>query len=507
MNVFQEYKPIRNKITFLASDDALSVIWAYCQFLQIDDFHFPGEIEVLPTFLKDDVPQRFISEWELELLAKEVILNGNFVSSKGRTLRAWKTLSEIINAFKDLENKIYGSFGSPETVLVELIRISNRQFIWQANPPNTTSIIRYFKIFNRPLIDEICLEKIGLTVSQLYMCGTAFMGAFLDHPAITVPFKSDIKAIPVETAEKFLSFASRPLSELRCKLKSEQEYNANFAYAYNSLRAYPLIRMPYRGSEAIICPLTTLLFWRFTGGLYYELVGDPRFSNEFGDGLQRYVGDVIERACSNVKLQRIPEEEYLIGKVKKRSVDWIIADDGSALFIECKAKRLSLGAKVSLTDLAPLEADIDSMASAVVQVYKTLTDYLNNGYPHFPVKERKIFPAVVTLENWRMFGPVMLNKLADAVTSKIAAAGLSSEIITTMPYSIFAIEELEVALQIINSNGISGFMEGKLKNEEVRQWDWHGYMIRDYPQLFPVKKLFDKDYMEMFSELYSAQYT
>jgi hypothetical protein len=293
---------------------------------------------------------------------------------------------------------------------------------------------------------------------------------------------------------------------LRKQLNDEQEYNANFVYAYNSLRAYPLVKMSYQGNDAMVCPLMTLLYWRFTGGLYYELIGDPRFANEFGDGFQTYVGEVIERACPGPKRQRIAEQEYLVRKKKKRTVDWIITDEHSALFIECKAKRLSWGAKASLADLGPLEADIDSMASAVVQVYKTLTDYLNNHYPNFPAKEgRKIFPAIVTLENWRMFGPVMLGKLADAVAPKLTEAGLSPELTVIMPYSIWAIEELEVGLQIMNAIAIADFMEGKLKTEELRQWDWHGYMIKNYPQSFPAKKLFEKEYYEMFSELHEAQ--
>src|ERR1700730_5001791 len=113
MDVYQEYKPIRNEIALLSVEDALGVIWAYCQYLQIDHFQFPKEIEVAKLYLQLDVPQRCISEWELELLAKEVILNGSTVALKGRTLRAWKTLSELVNSLKELENRIYRQFGSP----------------------------------------------------------------------------------------------------------------------------------------------------------------------------------------------------------------------------------------------------------------------------------------------------------------------------------------------------------------------------------------------------------
>lgn len=505
MDVFREYKPLRNKIAHLALEDALGVIWAYCQYLQIDDFSFPREIEVLNSFLNDDVPQRFIAEWELELLAKEVILNGNIVASKDRTLRSWKTMSEIVNGIKDLENRIYGHFGSSEKMLIELIRIAHRQFIWQASAPNSATTIRYFKIFNRPGIDEICIGKTGLSIWKTYMCATACMGCFLGRPAIAIPFRNEIKALSTEDFDKFFAFTSKPIAELKTKLKAEQQYTSDFAYAFNSLRAYPLVRMSYQGVDSYVCPLMTLLFWKFTGGLYYEFMGVPKFANEFGDGFHEYVGEVIEQTCF-APIQRWGEKSYAIGKLEKRTVDWIVADENSALFLECKAKRISWGAKASLSDLAPLEADIDSMASAVVQVYKTLADHLNNYYPHLSVKEgRKIFPVVVTLENWRLFGAVMMDKLAEAVASKLCVAGLTSDLVEKMPYSVFAVEELEVGLQIMNTNGIDGFMEGKLKSLEMRNWDWHGYMTNRYPKSFPAKRLFQDEYDAMFSELFLAQ--
>jgi hypothetical protein len=103
MDVFREYKPIRNKINLLSIEEALGVIWAYGQYLQIDNFNFPKEIEVINEFLQLDVPQRWVSEWELELLAKEVIINGRSAAKKGRALRKWKNLSDIINSIKGFE--------------------------------------------------------------------------------------------------------------------------------------------------------------------------------------------------------------------------------------------------------------------------------------------------------------------------------------------------------------------------------------------------------------------
>lgn len=74
-----------------------------------------------------------------------------------------------------------------------------------------------------------------------------------------------------------------------------------------------------------------------------------------------------------------------------------------------------------------------------------------------------------------------------------------------MPYSIFAVEELEVGLQIMNVNGIDSFIKGKLGSPEMRQWDWHAYMTNTYAESFPAKRLFQKEYDDMFSELFRVQ--
>ena len=236
------------------------------------------------------------------------------------------------------------------------------------------------------------------------------------------------------------------------------------------------------------------------------IVSVPEFANEFGDGFQSYVGNVIEATCVP-GVHWFGEQEYLVGKARKKSVDWIVSDDDVALFLECKAKRLSLGAKLSLSDLQPLRTDIEHMAAAVVQVYRSATDYLGNAYPHFPVKVgRKIFPAVVTLENWRMFGPVMMDSLAQAVGVQLQKAGLHPELVEEMPYSIWSVEELEVGLQVMSSNSIASFMEGKLRSAEMRQWDWHAYMTKCYPQSFPARKVFETEHDAMFSNLYAAQH-
>ena len=137
MDLFTHYKPIRNKVAQLAVDDSLGVLWAYCQLLQISNFQPPEEIEIAPVYLNARPRQSYMAEWDIELLAKEVVINGGLVARKGRTLRTWKMLADTVNAFKKLEQDIYADFGNQANVLIELIRVIHRQLIWQTNPPNS----------------------------------------------------------------------------------------------------------------------------------------------------------------------------------------------------------------------------------------------------------------------------------------------------------------------------------------------------------------------------------
>lgn len=236
--------------------------------------------------------------------------------------------------------------------------------------------------------------------------------------------------------------------------------------------------------------------------MYYELVGDERFSQSFGESFQGYVGEVIKRSCLGDRLHFLPEQEYGPKKARKRSVDWIVRDDGSALFVECKAKRLSWDAKTVMEVVGPLEADINQVANGIVQIYKTINDYIDDLYPHFSfVANRKIYPVFVTLENWHILGSAMVDMVHNAVTAKLVASKISTDVLNEMPYSIWAIEELEVGLQVMNAIGIHDFMVGKLDNAEFRRWEWRAYMSERFPEHLPAKKLFADEYEEIFSGL------
>lgn len=503
MAVFQLYKPFRNKVSLLAYDDALRVIWAYSQYLQFGKkFRMPRDIEVHEKFLSDDFPQRWLPEWILELIAKEVILNGTVASRKNITLRSWKTLAALVDRLKDLEDRIYRLHSSNSDVLIELIRIAHRQFAWQQNPPNAATMIRYFIIFNTPEINRLCEERIGLTVEDIYLCGTAFMGIFFSHPAVNLPIETDIKWLSREKIARFLALTCRTVPELKAILGLEQKYDSRFAYAYNSLRGFPLIRLRFFGRDAVACPLPTLLFWRITAGLYYALVDSSLFTQSFGNSFQQYVGEAARRAVSGGSVVVLEAQEYGTKKATKESADWLIFDETAVLFLECKAKRVSWDAKAALEDLRPLHNDIDQLADAVVQVYRTIADYESGQYSGLRFDPgRKIYPVIVTLENWHIFWPGIGSRLHAAVVRKLEAGKFSAEVLARLPFSVWAVTDLESGMQIVKDVGVQRYMEGKLTDPEMKEWEWYPYMTKVFGKLPPAKNLFSAEYDSMFSKI------
>jgi hypothetical protein len=502
--IVQHYELVQKFAKQLAYRDSFYVVWAYVQYLQTTDFHIPNDIEVAPQFLAAVEPRVLLAEWTLEQITREVIKCGHEVRQEGRRLRQWGALARIGNALRDLEGEIYATLVGAKKIHLELMRISHRQFIWQQQRPNTRWMIRYHKLFNRPAIDALSQRATGLSIDHIHLIGMAYLGRFLSHPFILQQSNIDIPGLTQQHIDRFLRFASSGLVELRNRLHAEHALDEGFAYRYSSLREFPLIRVSEGEQAEIACPIPTLLFWRITTGLYYALKDERGFPTAFGQSFQDYVGEVLRLRISNNVMHILEEAEFHIGKDRKDTVDWIIQQDPeAALFVECKTKRLTWASKAGLADLSALDQDLRKLAGAVVQTYRTVGDYLGNHYPQLPHSTgRRIYPVIVTLEDWYFFGHELPVRLHAAVEVVMARAGLPIEWLEEMPYSIMSVDEFETAAGIINTIGIHAFISGKLIDEHYRHWSYGAYCNDRYvDEVNNLPQLFDAEYQAMFAEV------
>ncbi len=499
-NIFQAYKPLRNNLKKLCLDDSFFVIWNFVQYLQVEK-EIDKTIEVIPTLLHlKDTRSWGPNEWELELLTKEIIINSQDTYPSSKSLKKWSYFSNTLNKLRDVCNEIAKTFIDKNNVTNELNRIAFRQFPWQSRP-SKKFLVRYYKIFNVPTLNNLVKKIIGLTVNELYFIGMAFGGAYLKKPEISILDldRFYINKIGLNRISKFLEFTSKDISFLKDNMIAEQEMNDKLEYSYNYLRAYPIVRMLYRKEESLVCPLPTLLFWRITSGLYYEICKEKDFGVNFGNSFQKYVGEAIEKA-NNKTIDYMKEEEYHVHKNRKDTVDWIVYDRDSALFIECKTKRMILPTKLELSENSIIQKELDKMAEIIFQIYKSIDDYRNNLYPSFKYeKNRQVYPIILTLENWFLIGNKRLDIVNKMVVEKLSNKNLPLDYLYKIPYSICSMEEFEILIQILQITGIKEFMSKKVFDKEKNTWPFDTFIIDEFPnESRKLKFLFSEEADEIF---------
>jgi hypothetical protein len=480
-DVFTLYCPLRNYLRKQKLNDSLLAIHSHIQFQQ---FHSP-----LPDYIRgepvgyknvtsfNELINFHVFPWELSILCKEVLLNSP-KHGQTHTLLDWRYLSGAINKLKDLENEIAKLYSTKENVLLEMtLRIPHRQFRWQ-HVPTMDEPARYWKVFSYEKLRQLIENKIDLQLEDVIKIGMGLIGAFQNRIALFYPPKINIPGIDQTKLDKFLEHFCLGYSSLVEKIKSEQKYDNRFAYSYSSLIAYPLIRMDWDNKDALLCPIPRYLLERITNGLYYEICNSDGFDHAFGEAFQSYIGDTLNILYKNGKIY--PEAKYMKAK---RTADWLMVDQSAVAFIECKTKRLTFGAKIELFDLKELESEFDKMADAIVQTYKTIEDYKKGLYPQIKFNSsKKVYPIVVTLEDWFLYGDPLINMLDNLVSAKLSKNGLDNNLIDTNPYCAMSSETFESFLFIANKFDIKSVLEEKLVDKDKKYWEFENYLRKKYPE-------------------------
>ena len=355
-----------------------------------------------------------------------------------------------------MKAKIYRDLVGGPNVQFELMRVMHRQFVWQQQRFDWTWIIRYYKLFNTPALTAHAEQATGLSIDQIYLIGMCYLGHFFGEPRWVRRVRVQIPGLNAERIERFLAFTSLTRTALAEKLRAEHALDEGFTYRYSSLRAFPIVQFSHGGVDELACPVPTLLFWRITTGLYYSLRAQHGFPTTFGESFQSYAGEVLQKRIVNAAIQVLGETEYYVGKNRKDTVHWIVQEgDAAALFVECKTMRLTWASKSGMSDLSALAQDIRKLAGAVVQVYKAIRDYCAGSYPHLPyVDARRIYPIVLTLEDWYCCGLYLPTLLDDAVRTAMQAVGLPLDWLQTMPYAVISMDEFETAAGVTTAAGI-----------------------------------------------------
>jgi hypothetical protein len=364
-------------------------------------------------------------------------------------------------------------------------RTAHHQFGWQDHLIFRT-VIRYLKIFSHPALDAILQTELGISAHALFTIGLSMAGHFLKSNEMDLPVTSSLRGVTPKQVDTFLERFSADKESMRTLCSDKQSYDQDFIYTLNPLKQFPLVRFVNHGKPKMVAPVPTYLLQRFTEGVYYEILNCAGFNVAFGAAFQGYVGEVLG-AVSTEQLSVLAEAEYYVGRDRKDSVDWIVADETGEVFVECKTKRFRHDAKFALLDLTPLEAELDKLSEIVAQTYRTLADGLAGRYKHWEPSKRPIFPVIVTLEEWYFFGPATATMMDVRLREVFAKRGIVTVLLEMFPFTICSICDFERLMSLIAIKGVNVVMSEKVSPNR-RRWLVHAALLDAFPREYPATR-------------------
>jgi len=489
---YRDYKPFRNFLRDFPLLESLIHIWRYSLFT-IDKLALPPNyISGVPRSV---TPNTVPFPWELDLLAREIVLNGGLGGT--RSLDRWNDLARVMNETRRLDGAAFmlGNDGDPD-VMIELHRLAHRQFPF--NDIGIFPIVRASKVLGTDTIDEIARRELGLSARQFFKLGTAVTGHFHKKWGLSTIQDYSTIGLSAENTKAFFQRLTIPMAELKRLLRGLQRYDHAWAYTWNPLVATPLIAFDPEHPDRVICPIPHYLLKRTFGGLFYDLINVADFQNPYGNSFQAYIGELIKRVCKPPRFELLATKPYDVGGSPSHGVDWILSDDTGHIFIEAKTKRLTIKARMA-SEQDALDKDLGILADAIVQNYRNILDAVT-GKTDWTPDARPIYSLILTLEDLFIFSPRVKKKLDDKILPALAAACIDPKVLQQMPWQLGSAHEFELASQVIAQVGIGPVMSAR--SSEQQGWALVPALTKRFPDAMRKvnPRLFEEDFLALIPE-------
>lgn len=491
MDIYDLYKPFRNQLRGLALGPALHHIWVYQKqaHQQTGVIKIPGIADV------------YI--WEVQILCREIVLHA---AGKETTLSTYKGLWKMISHIRRIINGIAAieiANSTDDFSQRTLLTLVHQQARWQYSR-DEARLFRAHHVYSDSELAPLFEQVTGLSVRAMYLHALAIGGAAAKQSGTNA--SQDFSGFDVMNPERdaFFDMSGTTIDNLREALKAAQRYDERWALTFNPMEATPLFNTDPHHPSLFWCPMPQLLLRRVTEGLFYDLMNGKNelgveFGNEYGHAFERYVGRMLHEIFDANHFSISGEQPYKVDGDTKHGVDWIVSDATANLFIECKTRRLSQQAKETGGGEA-LDKSLDEMAKDIVKFYINI-DHAIKGLTAWVYNGLKIYPMVVTSEEWYLLYPTAFDRLVEFVKKRLEANNLPATWTESMPFFFTSIAEFEQAGQDIDYLGIERFCSaGATRTQRHFQLSILAHTV--FPgEAKPHRRLLGNSWEEIFPKL------
>lgn len=437
--MYCEYKPLRNFLTKQILFPSLSNVW---------DFAHCYSRPKHKDYINNSSTNPLV--WELELLARELILHG---AEAGTSHVDPNLILKSVKHIRNINEAISRKYvHSSEEAIRSLNPLIHQQLPWIDD--NYARCIRYYRLMRNAEFSCLLEREKGISTKDWFTLGLAVGGGVNNKSRISREIYSKTPGVSPDAVDVFFNLISSEVGSLRSLTSKEQSYDRRWAYTYNPLRKTPLIYAK-NAPDMLYSPIPQLVMARISDGLYYDLIGKSNFSDVLGESYQNYIRDILHYSLVKSNFQITPESEYDMKKGQKnRSADWRIGDETGWVFIECKAKRMTLKGKSDGVGF-DVETDLDKLAEFIVQNYKNINNAVNGYLKDFVYNGLPIFSVIATLEDWRLEIPNQKEYVKKKVAEFLEIKELPVQFIEKYPYEVLSTSQFELRCQGIELNGIA----------------------------------------------------
>ncbi|QEL65693.1 hypothetical protein OTERR_22170 [Oryzomicrobium terrae] len=488
IDIYDLYKPLRNHIRTLDLQALLELIHGIQR-------GYENSVEI--KFRTPLGNTWNIFRWELHILAREALLHAS--QGNGSKQPSLQDIFKLINAVRHISNEISKkTINSGMSAMRSLHPLIHQQARWQ-NTRDWDRFYRIFRIYSHKDIHQLLHAVLGVRLTTIYTLTFAIAGsAQRSTPRILSTTDYTLMGISAAERDAYFAMVSASHASLRESIKVSAQYNERWAFTWNPLEATPLVQLrPHRPNE-YLCPLPELLLRRATDSLFFDLINEESFSNPYGAAFQNYVGDVL-RAQFKEPTHCVQEErEYSVNSNRKHGIDWIVSDTTGHIMLECKTRRIRVDAK-AVADGDPLTKAIENLTEAVVQHYKNIHDALAGKTSWIP-DGKPIYPIIVTLDDWYLCAPHVVEMLQSHVHAQLCIINLD-RLLESSPFIVTSIAEFEQTGQAMAKIGINQFCSSCIQLPN-RHFGLYLHASQAFPNTkVEYQRLFAKSDQEMFGHL------
>lgn len=245
--------------------------------------------------------------------------------------------------------------------------------------------------------------------------------------------------------------------------------------------------------EVSILPSYNYLFDKCTTGMYFQLCeyfnkgeGNNLFKVCFGYAFEDYVGYILKKGISSWCI--IKEIKYKKRKQDCKTVDWIIAKDKNAVFIEVKQSSIFIKSKNNPCDKNILKDFKTTIKKAIKQLKTTTIDVNSNKYPElYELEQYNNIEYLIVINDPLYFGNTVVNKLLE---NEIKEFANHIHIINISDFEVLIHHqrELENLFELLKNK----------KNDNNRMKEFKEFIISHYPDKKYTTDYLKNTYNEIF---------